>query len=98
MIQIGRYNFEGPYTSTEMLQDRAGIYAILDAQSTVIDIGESSGVKSRVEGHDRKDCWTKNGIGTLKVAVLYTPYTDQAGRIVIEQELRNQFSPACGVR
>ena len=101
MIQIGKYSFEGPYTSAELLQDRAGVYAILDGRATeiiVVDVGESSEVKSRVDGHDRKTCWNKNRLGTLKVAVLYTPGMGQYGRMLIEQEIRNQYNPACGVR
>ena|SRR3989338_20821 len=102
MVTIGRYNFEGPYASTSSLQDRAGVYAILDDRngtSYVIDVVESATVKSRIEnGHERENCWTKNRIGTLKVAVLYTPGSQQAGRMQIEQELREQYSPVCGVR
>jgi len=99
-IQIGNYQFEGPYNSTDHLQDRSGVYAILDAQQSqtlVVDIGESSGVKSRVENHDRKDCWQRNYRGKLQVAVLYTPQQQQQGRKLIEQQLRNQFNPSCGV-
>ena len=43
-IKIGSYEFEGPYTSTSSLQDRAGIYAILTLSWSnkyeVVDIGE----------------------------------------------------------
>jgi hypothetical protein len=100
-INIGRYNFSGPFGSTDVLEDRSGIYAILtggNPQYHVIDIGESANVKSRIEGHDRKDCWRRNAAGTVKVAVLYTPNGQQSGRIAIEQELRSQFNPVCGLR
>lgn len=100
-VTIGRYSFDGPYVSTTYLEDRAGVYAIIDDRSgslNLIDVGESATVKSRVESHDRESCWTRNRIGTLKVAVLYTPGMQQAGRMLIEQEIRNQFNPVCGVR
>ena len=100
-INIGRHSFEGPYSDTDYLQNRSGIYAILDDQSSttyVVDIGESADVKSRVESHDRKDCWQRNHRGTLKIAVLYTPNLQQSGRMAIEQELRDKFQPVCGVR
>lgn len=100
-IKIGRYNFDGPYAYTSSLDDRSGIYAIIDDRSgtlNLLDVGESATVKSRVEKHERESCWDRNRIGTLKVAVLYTPGIQQSGRIIIEQEIRNEFSPVCGIR
>jgi hypothetical protein len=102
-IQIGKYNFESPYpySSASMLEDKAGIYAIIDARTNgnfVVDVGESAAIKSRIENHDRSDCWRRNQSGTLKVAVLYTSRLHQSGRIEIEQELREQFNPVYGVR
>lgn len=101
MVTIGKYSFEGPYGTTAQLQDKAGVYAILDSRSSslhVVDVGESVTVKTRVESHDRENCWKRNRLGTLQVAVLYTPGLQQAGRMQIEQELRDQYQPVCGVR
>ena len=59
---IGGYNFDDPYTSTDKLEDMSGIYAILccrDKICNIIDVGESASVRSRIESHDRKDCWKK---------------------------------------
>jgi hypothetical protein len=62
-ITIGRWTFEGPYALTESwrLKDQSGVYVILcpteQNQYRVIDAGESAQVKTRVETHDRKDCW-----------------------------------------
>lgn len=100
-ITVGDYTFEGPYSDTSKLEDKSGVYAIhclKDRKYYLIDVGESAKVKSRVEGHDRKDCWTRNCSGTLTVSVLYTPNAQQAGRMRIEQELRKLYSPACGDR
>ena len=101
-IRIGKYTAEGPYTSTEDLEDRSGVYTILTSAKaidrwTVLDVGESHAVKSRVENHDRSDCWFRNNIGEIGVAVIYTPNQQQAGRRQIEQELRSQFRPVCGL-
>nr|WP_321356991.1 hypothetical protein [uncultured Draconibacterium sp.] len=100
-ITIGNYSFEGPYTSTDNLQDNSGVYAIhcnVDSKYYLIDIGESAKVKSRIETHDRADCWEKNCNGQLTVSVLYTPNKQQPGRKEIEQELRKQYNPPCGER
>lgn len=100
-ITVGRYTFEGPYTNTYSLRDNSGVYAIHCYRDNIyylIDVGESATVKPRVDNHDRKDCWSRNCTGTLTVSVLYTPGQQQAGRIAIEQEIRNQFNPPCGSR
>jgi len=100
-ISIGQYKFEGPYTTAENLEDRSGIYVILcskNGKNFVIDVGESAEVRSRVENHDRADCWRRNCSGTLKVAVLYTPHLHATGRIEIEQEIRAKYDPPCGKR
>jgi hypothetical protein len=64
-MKIGGYSFEGPYSFTSSLREQGGIYVVLTGTGQrnapkVLDIGEASGVKSRVEGHDRKDCWERN--------------------------------------
>lgn len=100
-ITVGNYSFEGPYTDTSNLRDNSGIYAIhcnRNGGYYLVDIGESATVKSRVENHDRADCWERNCTVALTVSVLYTPNQQQAGRRRIEQELRNQFNPPCGER
>lgn len=99
-IELAGYKFRGPYTSTDNLEDRAGVYAILcpTAQNRykVIDVGESHEVKTRVETHDRKGCWERHCSSTIKYAVYYTPHMQQPGRKEIEQEIRNRYDPPCG--
>jgi hypothetical protein len=99
MISLKKYNFEGPYRSTSQLQDRQGIYAILNFSNSrylVVDIGESRKVKTRIDYHDRQSCWTQNSNGTLCVAVMYTPNLNDNQRRLIEQELRGYYKPTCG--
>ncbi len=98
-ITVGSYSFEGPFTNTDNLQDRSGVYAIhchRDQKYYLVDVGETAEVKTRVENHDRKDCWTRNCTGTLTISVLYTPNLQQTGRREIEQAIRDQFAPPCG--
>jgi hypothetical protein len=100
-IILLEYTFDGP-TSTDRLENRSGVYVIIcpkkDKKYSLIDVGESATVKSRVENHDRKDCWEKNCQGTLAVAVYYTPNLQQPGRIAIEQKIRSQYQFSCGER
>lgn len=100
-INIGKYQFDGSYSSTGSLQDRAGVYAIICRNgntNSLIDVGESATVKSRVDSHDRKNCWQRNCSSQLVVAVLYTPGQQQSGRMKIEKEIRDQYNPSCGLR
>ena len=98
-ITIGRYTFEGPFESTFSIEDRSGIYAVLSHNGLrydVVDIGESATVRSRIESHDRADCWAR--YGGRYYAVYYTPFSQQPARKQIEQELRRQYNPPCGDR
>lgn len=98
-IEAGNYTFEGPYTTTESLQDRSGVYLIVcknNGQYSPVDVGESATVKSRVENHDRKHCWRNNCHYNLRVAVYYTPNLQQPGRREIEQAIRSQYNFPCG--
>lgn len=100
-ITVGNHTFDGPYTNAGSLNDNSGVYAIhcnRDGKYYLIDVGESATVKTRIENHDRADCWKKNCQGTLTVSVLYTPNKQQAGRMEIEQELRELYDPVCGKR
>ena len=93
------FRSNGPFASTSFLQDRSGVYAIIDEQGDknyLVDVGESKNVRTRVETHDRKSCWSNRIKGRFKVAVLYTPNKQQAGRMEIEQEIRNEFDMPCG--
>jgi hypothetical protein len=73
VIQINGYSFEGPYTTTDSLLDGAGIYAILeslpDGAYSLVDVGESSQVKTRVAPHDRAPLWRQCS-AFLSVAVM----------------------------
>jgi hypothetical protein len=86
-IIVGNYHFEGPYKSMNYREDRSGVYAIqnkVDNNYYLLDVGERSEVKTRVENHDRKDCWKKNCAGILTVSGFYTPNLQQPGRKLIE--------------
>ncbi len=102
MINIGNHQFEGPYTTTDSLDDRSGVYVILDHRNDgkyyLLDCGESATVKTRVGSHDRQPCWNIHSFGTLNVAVYYTPNLQQSDRMEVEQSIRQAFNPTCGDR
>lgn len=101
VIQIAGYNFEGPFLSTDPLREEAGLYVILTQTTngwTVVDNGEASGIKSRIDTHDRAQCWKRHAVGKLGVAVLYTPGWTLSQRMALEQQIRQMYNPACGKR
>lgn len=100
-IQISNYEFNGPFENTALVHDRPGIYVILTTDElgnySVIDVGESSEVKTRLDNHDRRTCWQRNQISKLACAVLYTTGTGNVRR-QIEGSLRNIYNPICGIQ
>ncbi|MBE7492530.1 MAG: hypothetical protein HS108_12315 [Planctomycetes bacterium] len=102
-VSGSKYSGGGPFDNTSCLQDTSGVYVILgrnkDSENwNVIDVGESGGVKGRVESHPRANCWSGQGYKQLAVSPIYTPGRQQAGRMAIEQDLRDYYDPPCGKR
>lgn len=98
-IKIGKHTFNGPYPSTDTIDDKSGVYAIIckrDDKNYLIDVGEASEVKSRLDTHDRKKCWEEKCKTDFSYAVKYTPNQKQEGRKKVEQEIRKEFKPSCG--
>lgn len=98
-IQISDYTFEGPFASTSELKDLSGVYVILGKNGVsnwnVVDVGESEALRNLVANHDRQACWKGQNYPTLAAAALYT---DARNRMLIENQLRLQYNPPCGVR
>ena len=101
-FRIGGRNFTGPSPSKARIKNRSGVYAVLTkvgkGKFKVLDIGESAKVRTRLNSHDRSDCWSDNAQGKLYYAVHYTPYAQRSGRRRVEQPLRAKYDPTCGVR
>lgn len=98
-INIDDNTFGGPYNSPESLTPNSGVYAIIctkDGKNTLIDVGESGGIKGRVEDHDRTDCWKKHCDGTIRYADFPTPGKDQDYRRAKEKKIRDRYDPDCG--
>jgi len=97
-IKLGKYSFTGPFDSIDKLKDKPGVYAIIcivDREFFLLDVGESTNIRSRIENNEKKGLWIKKCNGELTIFVLYTPFVEQKGRILIENELREMYHPAC---
>ena len=94
-IKIGDYDFDGPFSSTDSIENKSGIYAILhykEGKFYLLDIGESSRMKKEIEKHDRKE-WEKNSNAVIEYSVFYTPKLWKDDRKEIEIKIRATYMP-----
>jgi len=99
MLKLKNYTFIGPLPDTSPIQNRSGVYSVLGSTNSndffVVDVGESSYLKTRLDNHDRESCWLQNTNGFVFFAVLYE--SNVQVRKAIEKDLREHYKPACGV-
>jgi len=96
-IQLGKYLFDGPFASIDKLKNKPGVYAIICIvyrEFFLLDVGESTRMRTRIENHEKKSSWIKKCHGELTIFVRYTPFLEQEGRSKIEKELRELYHPA----
>lgn len=92
-ITVGDYRFRGPYSRLAMLEDRPGVWAVLDGRSVPpVAVGASEDVREAVEGHPARACWTRR-CDRPAVAVFYSPMESRRERLV--RELRGRYELPC---
>lgn len=100
-IEIGGYDFEGPFINDDSLLPESGVYMVLGRnppsdEYEAIDVGQSNNVRRRVKKHERADCWYRHNHKEVTVAVRYA---DKTNRLAIEDELRDLYKDMpCGER
>ena len=100
-VTIEGYNFDGPFFNVQSLENRTGIYVILDDRPsglTILDVGESTEIRNRIENHDRSFCWRRCATHRICVAVLYTTGWTTEHRLNLERRIRSKYRPTCGIR
>jgi hypothetical protein len=104
-LKIGGKTFVCVKLSEANFTDIAAVYVILcvdeNGQWTVLDIGQSGQVGSRIDDHDRKDCWRRNCASNNIWVCVYSmplPQNTKQDREKIEAMLRSQYNPPCGKR
>lgn len=97
-MQIGQFFFEGPFFDLSKITDFGGLYAVVDEENRIIDIGQSGQLRTRLMNHDRMPCWRNQTNGRYRVYILYTPNRSEAERLIIESRLRIAYNPPCGDR
>ena len=95
MIEIARYQFDGPYYEVlTNFNEVAAVYVILDANNKVIDVGETEALKTRLVSHERRNCWERNCGRGIYVAVFREDRKER--RLEIEKQIRAGYNFPCG--
>ena len=100
---IGDVSFSCVPLGQADLRNVAAVYVVIcvreDRSWTALDVGQSGEVGTRIDSHDRRDCWTKNcPTGNIWVCVYQMPadrYTKEQ-RLEFETKLRRLYDPTCG--
>ena len=94
-INIGRYQFEGPFYFVLHLKPLSGVYAIICEEKggeKIIDVGEADNLFMHVRANKNIPCWKENCKGFARMAAYYC---DEADRKLMARQLRDQFLPPC---
>lgn len=97
-LKICDYDFQ-VLEKIDDLDESPGIYAVITVKgnnASLVDVGESENLKSRILKHDRVNCWGKYENDGLAVAVHYMDEARETERIEIERTIREQYQPPCG--
>jgi len=97
-MKLGKYSFTGPIASIDEIKDRPGVFAIVckvDTEYFLIDVVESSKLRTKMGDQGKKECWIKSCKGKLLIFVHYTTFLSHNRILTIEQELRDIFHPPC---
>lgn len=92
-ITVGDYRFRGPYRRVAMLEERPGVWAVLDGRKVPpVAAGSAEDVRTAVEEHPARACWTRR-CDRPAVAVFYSPMDDRRQRLL--RELRGRYELPC---
>lgn len=92
-IAVGDTRFRGPYSRIDMLEHRAGVWAVMDGRDPPpLAAGASEDVLQTVREHPSRSCWSRQ-CRRPSVAVFYAPLADQRERVL--RALRSRYELPC---
>jgi len=105
-VTIGGKAFQCvPLSQDTGFTDKAAVYVILCVSEggswTVLDVGQTGKLASRIDEHRRKACWAKSCTnGNIWACVYHMPSSGykKEDRTRLEHELRQRYNPPCGER
>ncbi|MBD3257782.1 hypothetical protein GF377_05060 [candidate division GN15 bacterium] len=98
-VRIGRFDFEGPFETTDELDFKPGVWAIISlyhGRASIAGVGQAAEVKPAVESarNDLAATIDQSDKGRVLYAAYYTPPSAKDDQREIEREIRTQFDIA----
>lgn len=104
-LMIANLPFQCTSLAEADFSDRAAVYVVIcvakDRTWSVLDVGQSGRVGSRIDEHKRRECWIRNcPSGNTWVCVYSMPSSQHSeqDRLNLEHRLRVELKPTCGER
>ena len=102
-VRVKNYHAEGFYPLDRIsncpIPAFPGVYVVQgqslkDGELKVVDVGQTKNLRERFElHHPRMDCWRKQGLLGLSVAIINQ--INYKSRLRMENDLRDYFKPPC---
>lgn len=95
-VAVGSYEFQGPYNGVTEVEDRAGVYAVVNCvgdEVLLLEVSHGSQMRQRLEDHPRLAAWRRYFSDTLGVLVHYTPQSSDSERKSIVKNIHAEFGP-----
>lgn len=82
----------------------AAIYVIANVdknyQGKVLDVGQTGQLGTRMNSHDREECWKRNCSPKNEIWICYFPMPTKVysieDRLELERRIRHLYKPTCG--
>lgn len=96
-MKILNFEFQGPFDHNDVFTRNFGcVYALVNPNSKLVDVGQTNKINDRLPNHDRKQCWIRNGCPNRQLYVRVNE--NEQARLTLETAIRNRYNPTCGVR
>ena len=90
-ILIGKYEFDGPYSSVADLEEKPGLYAVLHYEGKeyeLIHVAESHNIRDRIELSQSK---YTTSTGSVMLAACYIPQSRSSERRMMVEDILHEF-------
>lgn len=93
-----KYTFDGLFNEPKALENKVGVFAIVRKNGDkheLLDIGQTPVVRDHVTSRTSATETLRAEVnsGNLRYAVMYTPDLKDEGRVKIEKDIREKFTP-----
>jgi hypothetical protein len=86
-LYVAHHSFSGPFSSTALVENRAGLYALVQPEGSgwrVLDVGQGADLQITLEKVLRQ----RDDEPAVQLAVRYTPGMQHDGRVRLVEAIR----------